>query len=139
MAWPRRVVASAWGRTKVVMLRSSCEGRVRIGGEGPLDEGLEFQGGGLGVDVQGQRRDGAADGQVEGAPLLVQQLVKEGDVAQLLRHLVEEVEQAAGRAGDMDRNDRRFVFAGERSGGGGPLRIGQPAVRAEAGQASGRE
>ena len=33
------------------MRRASGEGRVRIGGQGPLDEGFQFQGGGLGIDV----------------------------------------------------------------------------------------
>src|SRR5690606_33927161 len=124
------------GRSKVVMRRASGEGRVRIGGQGPLDEGFQFQGGRLGVDVQRQRCDGAADDQVEGAALLVQQFVEEGDVAQLLGHLVEQVEQAAGRSGDVDRDYRRLVFAGQRSGGGGPFGVGQQAVWADTGQTS---
>ncbi|MNE12995.1 hypothetical protein D3C80_1058190 [compost metagenome] len=65
--------------------------------------------------------------------------MEEGDVAQFLRRLVEQVEQAAGRAGDVDRDDRRLVSAGQRSGGDGPFGVGQPAFGVDAGQAAGRE
>ena len=65
--------------------------------------------------------------------------MEEGDVPQLLRKAVEEVEEGRPRPGQVQRHDGRLILTGYGQGAGHPRRVGQHAVRAASRQAAGGE
>ena len=91
-----------------------------------------------GVIGQIGRVDRQADGELEHAPALVQQLVEQGDVAQLVAELRERVEQPAVARPDVQRQDGGPELARDRDHGRQPGPLHQ-SVPAQIGQTAGRK
>src|SRR5439155_24698488 len=77
---------------------------------------------------QGARGDRWPEDQLETLAALVQELVEKGDVAQLARETVEEVEQRRPGSRQVDGQHRRVVAPGDGEGAGRPVDIRGPAA-----------